>query len=179
LLAPGENIQAGDTRFQDSGTSFSAPYIAGVAAALLEKNPTFTPSDIKAILQNSTAPSRVFNTPHAPYYALDKQGVGYAQANKALKLTALASPAGISFGAFNPTRKTTVKRTVTIKNLSNTRRHFTVKHTPRSKNAGISVRHPRIVHVPPKSQKDITLTLIQLSLTMILSKIYSSHLMAG
>jgi len=36
-----------------SGTSASAPQLAGVCALLLSKNPSLTPSDIKAILKRS------------------------------------------------------------------------------------------------------------------------------
>ncbi len=160
LMAPGEDIEAGDSPYRDSGTSFAAPFVAGVAATMLEQTPHLQPADIKAILQNTTTPSRIFNTPNAPFYALDQQGVGRIQANKAMTTQALASPAGISFGAFNPTTKTALTRTVTIKNLSDERRHFDIKHTPRSHNAGISIRHPKTIHIPPNSEKDITVTLV-------------------
>jgi len=44
-----------------SGTSFSAPQVAGTIALMLEANPNLTPADVRDILQRSA-------TPLAPYY---------------------------------------------------------------------------------------------------------------
>jgi hypothetical protein len=53
IAAPGADIflPAPDEKYQiTSGTSFSAAYISGVAALLLERNPALKPGDIRAIL---------------------------------------------------------------------------------------------------------------------------------
>jgi len=64
LTAPGESITAASPAALNagapytvvSGTSFAAPHVAGVAALLLQENPTLTPTDIKRILQRSALP---------------------------------------------------------------------------------------------------------------------------
>jgi subtilisin family serine protease len=53
LAAPGTDIflPAPDQKYQmTSGTSFSAAYISGVAALMLERNPALKPNDVRAIL---------------------------------------------------------------------------------------------------------------------------------
>lgn len=56
LLAPGQSIMTtipNGEYGKKSGTSFSAPYVCGTAALLLENNPDLSPSEIKGILQES------------------------------------------------------------------------------------------------------------------------------
>ena len=53
VAAPGADIflPAPDEKYQiTSGTSFSAAYVSGVAALMLERNPALKPSDIRALL---------------------------------------------------------------------------------------------------------------------------------
>jgi hypothetical protein len=53
IAAPGADIflPAPDEKYQiTSGTSFSAAYVSGVAALMLERNPALKPNDIRAIL---------------------------------------------------------------------------------------------------------------------------------
>lgn len=59
-----------------SGTSFSAPQVAGTIALMLEANPNLTPSEVRDILQ-STA------TPLAPYYQ-HEVGAGMLNAHAAV-----------------------------------------------------------------------------------------------
>jgi serine protease AprX len=64
IVAPGEAITAasplllngGQPYATESGTSFAAPHVAGVAALLLQVNPALTPGDIKRILQQTATP---------------------------------------------------------------------------------------------------------------------------
>jgi subtilisin family serine protease len=53
VVAPGVNVFSDDllnTLTEKSGTSFSAPYVTGVAALMLSANPNLTPSQIKTML---------------------------------------------------------------------------------------------------------------------------------
>jgi subtilisin family serine protease len=56
LAAPGADIflPAPDGKYQvTSGTSFSAAFVSGVAALVLERNPALKPNDVRAILTNT------------------------------------------------------------------------------------------------------------------------------
>ena len=57
IFAPGENIYTtmpnGAITGMVGGTSFAAPYVAGVAALMLSYNPDLTPAQIKAIIMNT------------------------------------------------------------------------------------------------------------------------------
>jgi Subtilase family len=56
LAAPGTDIflPAPDQKYQmASGTSFSAAYVSGIAALLLERNPTLKPNEVRAILTST------------------------------------------------------------------------------------------------------------------------------
>ncbi len=78
---PGENdSQLGATELPyyttGSGTSFSAPQVAGVIALMLEVNPQLTPAQIRDILQRTA-------TPLPPYY-LHEVGAGMLNAQAAV-----------------------------------------------------------------------------------------------
>src|SRR5258705_12701411 len=53
IAAPGADIflPAPDEKYQiNSGTSFSAAYVSGIAALIIERNPALKPNDVRAIL---------------------------------------------------------------------------------------------------------------------------------
>ena len=61
IAAPGADIflPAPDEKYQiTSGTSFSAAYVSGVAALMLERNPALKPNDLRAILDENRPRSR-------------------------------------------------------------------------------------------------------------------------
>ena len=88
ISAPGADIflPAPDEKYQiTSGTSFSAAYVSGVAALLLERNPALKPGDIRAIL---TKTARDLGAPGRD----DQFGAGEADAFAAVT-AATAAPA--------------------------------------------------------------------------------------
>jgi subtilisin family serine protease len=88
IAAPGADIflPAPDEKYQiTSGTSFSAAYVSGVAALLLERNPALKPNDIRAIL---TKTARDLGAPGRD----DQFGAGEADAFAAVT-AATAAPA--------------------------------------------------------------------------------------
>jgi subtilisin family serine protease len=89
LAAPGADIflPAPDQKYQmTSGTSFSAAFVSGIAALLLERNPTLKPNDVRAIL---TSTARDLGTPGKD------ELFGYGQADAfAAATAATATPSG-------------------------------------------------------------------------------------
>ena len=88
ISAPGADIflPAPDEKYQiTSGTSFSAAYVSGVAALMLERNPALKPGDIRAIL---TKTARDLGAPGRD----DQFGAGEADAFAAVT-AATAAPA--------------------------------------------------------------------------------------
>src|SRR6267143_1358168 len=88
VAAPGVDIflPAPDEKYQmTSGTSFSAAYVSGVAALMLERNPALKPNDVRAIL---TKTARDLGTPGRD----DQFGAGEADAFAAVT-AATAAPA--------------------------------------------------------------------------------------
>lgn len=73
-----QQLAAGDLPYYTtaSGTSFSAPHIAGVIALMLETNPNLTPAQIRDILQRTA-------TPLPPYYTYEV-GAGMLNAQAAV-----------------------------------------------------------------------------------------------
>ena len=78
VAAPGVDIflPAPDDKYQmTSGTSFSAAYVSGVAALVLERNPALKPDEVRAILMKTArdlgAPGRddLFGAGEADAYA--------------------------------------------------------------------------------------------------------------
>nr|WP_235983947.1 S8 family serine peptidase [Bradyrhizobium australiense] len=86
VAAPGADIflPAPDEKYQiTSGTSFSAAYVSGVAALMLERNPALKPGDIRAILART---ARDLGTPGRD----DQFGAGEADAFAAVTAAAAA-----------------------------------------------------------------------------------------
>ena len=75
-----------------SGTSFSAPQVAGVIALMLEANPQLTPAQIRDILQRSATP--------LPPYSAYETGAGMLNAHAALLEAAFSQR---RFGQFRAT----------------------------------------------------------------------------
>jgi hypothetical protein len=88
IAAPGADIllPAPDGKYQmTSGTSFSAAYVSGIAALLLERNPALKPNDVRAIL---TSTARDLGAPGRD----DEFGAGEADAFAAVT-AAISAPA--------------------------------------------------------------------------------------
>lgn len=107
VAAPGMDILSSVPRRHGlwaslSGTSMAAPYVAGLAALLLEQHPGWTPSQVKSALMQTAAPFAV--PPRA--------GAGFADLAAAAEPLLFASPQSVSFGLVR--RSATASATVTL-----------------------------------------------------------------
>ena len=91
VAAPGAEIflPAPDQKYQiTSGTSFSAAYVSGVAALMLERNPALKPDELRAILTQTArdlgSPGRddLFGAGEADAYAAVEASIAPARAGR-------------------------------------------------------------------------------------------------
>ena len=102
IAAPGADIflPAPDEKYQiTSGTSFSAAYVSGVAALIMERNPALKPADVRAILSNT---ARDLGTPGRD----DQFGAGEADAFSAVTAAAAAPAVPLASVSGKPAEKT-------------------------------------------------------------------------
>lgn len=125
VLAPGVAIRStaiGGGTLVLSGTSMAAPYVSGLAALLVEKNPDWTPAHVKSALV-STA------TPLAAEEVMS-QGAGVVDAGRALASSSWTSPSQLNFGLADLTATTwTTSGTISITNPSRAPRTFAIAVT--------------------------------------------------
>jgi subtilisin family serine protease len=102
VAAPGADIflPSPDEKYQiTSGTSFSAAYVSGIAALMLERNPALKPNDLRAILEKT---ARDLGAPGRD----DLFGYGEADAFAAVTAAAAAPAAPLVAVSGNPASKT-------------------------------------------------------------------------
>jgi len=98
IAAPGADIflPAPDEKYQiTSGTSFSAAYVSGVAALIMERNPALKPNDVRAILLRT---ARDLGTPGRD----DLFGAGNADAFAAVTAAAAAPTVPLAAATAKP-----------------------------------------------------------------------------
>lgn len=129
VSAPGVNIVStfpGESYAALQGTSMASPHVAGAAALLLEKNPTWGTQDVKAALMNTAVD--VINPATGKAYPHNTQGAGSIRIVDALDTKTLVAPGSHSFGKFvKDTGKQVEKQSFEIKNLSNERKSYSFK----------------------------------------------------
>ncbi|HYN94346.1 MAG TPA: S8 family serine peptidase, partial [Pilimelia sp.] len=114
MTAPGVNItaaRAGSQGYVDaSGTSMATPHVAGAAAILHQRRPTWSPAQLKAALVGSTRPNAALGA--------YEQGTGRLDVARAYQQTVMAEPASLSLGrqAYPHADDPILNRTVTYSN---------------------------------------------------------------
>jgi subtilisin family serine protease len=112
VTAPGESVASaapGGGFVESSGTSMSAPHVAGAAAVLRQRHPTWTPAQIKSALVLTGDP--VHNGGTAEVNPL-REGGGRIALVRADQPLVFASATNLSFGLLKP--GATAQRTVNL-----------------------------------------------------------------
>jgi subtilisin family serine protease len=121
VVAPGVDINSakmggGEVRF--SGTSMAAPHVAGAAALLLERNPSWTPEVLKAALMESAKDL-------GGQTDIWSQGSGRINVYRAARMEAVLTPGSVSFGIVDLSQSVwTRSDTLYLRNLSSTPKTF-------------------------------------------------------
>ena len=109
----------------ESGTSFSAPMVAGAAALLEAARPGLTSSQYRSLLVNSAVP--IIQDSGAPL-TIQQSGVGFLNVLNALNSNIAVAPASISFGASSGSPNQT--STLTITNIGAASDTFSINVQP-------------------------------------------------
>ena len=104
VTAPGANIisstlpeNAGDPFAISAGTSFSAPHVAGAAALLLQRHPSWTPGQVKSALMSTAGPAFADSALTQEASVL-VQGAGLVRVGAADQPLIFTAPQSLSFG---------------------------------------------------------------------------------
>ncbi|KAF4509347.1 hypothetical protein G6O67_003525 [Ophiocordyceps sinensis] len=110
------------------GTSFSAPFVAGVMALITEARGKLEPAVMASLLSTTARPQRFHDGDkfHAELAPIAQQGGGLIQAHAALHATTLLTPSSISFNDTGSTQS----HSLNIQNTGKDAVTFSLSYTP-------------------------------------------------
>ena len=156
VAAPGVGILSSSPRGEYatlSGTSMAAPHVAGAAALLLSRHPTWTPAQVKSALAQ-TADDAFADNGKRVVLATTRGGGGIVNLPRADRPLLFAAPATLSFGLVGP--KATVTRNVELRDAGNGHGSWTVTIARRGSAAGVTIVAPPNVVIPDPAAAGIT-----------------------
>jgi subtilisin family serine protease len=128
-----------------SGTSMASPHVAGAAALLLQRHPTWTPAQVKSALALTGDAAFVDNRKDAELPTV-RGGGGVVNLPRADNPLFFASPVALSFGFVGPT--TTVTRQVELTDAGGGAEPWTVTLDQQVGIASTTISYPATVTVP-------------------------------
>jgi uncharacterized repeat protein (TIGR01451 family) len=152
-----------------SGTSMSAPMVAGGAALLAQTYPNWTPQQIKAFMMNTASDIFDNTLAGAPRHGPSRVGAGQMQFesmlfNQTAEVIAFDTeqPAsvGVSFGMITTDVPTTDTRSVTVQNLSSRIMGYAITVDTIVDTPGVTVSvNPTFVQIQPNSTATFNVTI--------------------
>jgi len=147
VSAPGVNIFSSVPTGWDtfSGTSMASPHVAGGAALLLQRHPTWTPAQVKSALVLTGRPVWTDST-HKREVPATREGGGLIDLVAADTPLVFATPTDVSFGFLH--RGESVSRSVALSDAVGGAGAWSVTLQRQATSAGASVSAPPTVSVP-------------------------------
>ncbi len=147
VSAPGVAVLSSVPRSQGlwtafSGTSMASPHVAGGAALLLQRHPSWTPAQVKSALESTAVPVRTSGAEAAS----TRQGGGRIDLLRANDPLVFTAPTGLSFGLFRAGES--VARAVAVTDAGGGAGAWSVAVVLQSGTGSVSVTAPATVTVP-------------------------------
>ncbi len=162
MVAVGENVYSATQKTLTSGfmydasgftvsqgTSFSAPMVAGAAAALKQHFPSLGALAIKSLLTTTAGRNLTANGTDPPNVL--QAGSGLLNMTSAINANAVFSPTSLNFGVHSYDGTLSLSATLTIENISSTSNQFTFGVEPIVAGPTITFSKSRTVAVPAGS----------------------------
>ncbi len=127
ITAPGQQIisaamGSGNEGVAFNGTSMSSPHMAGVFALMRERYPNLSTADIYNIIAST---AKVMGNEQA-VIDIARQGAGRVQVFEAASATVVISPALVSLGVQPLMKGKTLRREISVKNISDREQTFSI-----------------------------------------------------